>query len=61
MNPVPAPTRPILNAPCASCGKVGVTLTLLTGYGSYYRCAACGRTLYQEHGRASGTLLEERD
>jgi hypothetical protein len=49
MNPVPAPPGPTLNVPCAFCGKIGVTLTLLTGYGSYYRCAACGRTLYQEH------------
>ena len=59
MDPVPASTGPTLTIPCAYCEHVGVTLTLLTGYGSYYRCEGCGRSWYQRRDEPSGIRDEQ--
>ena len=52
MNPRP-PMKITLAIPCRTCGKVEVTLALLTSYGAYCRCEACGYVWHQEKGEHS--------
>jgi len=41
----------ILDIPCRACAERHVTLALLTAYGSYCHCEACGHDWHEErHG-----------
>ena len=43
-----SPTKVALTIPCRACGQHQVTLALLTSYGSYCRCEACGHDWHEE-------------
>jgi hypothetical protein len=39
---------------CGRCGGERLTMTLLTGYGSYQRCDACGHSWFQAQPLSEG-------
>jgi uncharacterized Zn finger protein len=47
MDPIDA-SKVTLPIPCAACGTMGVRLALLTSYGAYCRCDACGHVWHAE-------------
>jgi uncharacterized Zn finger protein len=47
MDPTDA-SKVTLPIPCAACGTMGVRLALLTSYGAYCRCDACGHVWHAE-------------